>query len=175
MPQRTPPMRQGGVYHIYNRGIDHQCICRQPSDFSKLLNLIQSMAESNRINIHTWILLPNHFHFLVEQTANISIHIFMQKVFATYTRYFNRKYCRQGYLFESRYQAKEIVGETYYDAVTAYIRNNAIKHGLIASGEIWPFLSQKQIPEDYSNLPMRDDDDEFMRIIAAMPCPENAV
>lgn len=161
MPRRKPIFSAGKAYHIYNRGVDRQCICRQPSDFAHLLGILLKNAQDTGVRILSWILLPNHFHLLIEQLSTTPIGFLMQRVFTSYTRYFNRKYGRQGHLFEANFQSKEIDTEEYMTAVTAYIKNNAVKHGLISEGETWPFSSQSVLPDDFKEMVLNDNDDEL--------------
>jgi REP element-mobilizing transposase RayT len=54
----------GNYYHIYNRGINSCNLFTEPDNYEYFLSLydkyISSIADT-----YAWVLMPNHFHFLV--------------------------------------------------------------------------------------------------------------
>ena len=70
--------------------------------------------------------MPNHFHLLVKQNSDRSIAKFLQSIMTKYVVYFNKKYARQGGLFQGRYKAVRIVNENQFTYITKYIHRNPI-------------------------------------------------
>lgn len=62
--QQIEPISFGKYYHISNRGIDSCNLFKEPDNFEYFLSLydkyISPVAET-----FAWVLMPNHFHFLV--------------------------------------------------------------------------------------------------------------
>jgi hypothetical protein len=55
----------------------------------------------------------------------------------SYSQYFNRKYKRQGHLFQDRYLSEPIDDERYLLTVFRYILNNPQKVGISAADYEW--------------------------------------
>jgi REP element-mobilizing transposase RayT len=128
-------------YHVYNRGINKMEIFLDEDDYNYLEKLLaRSLAKekthdrfsraysnfANDVEIHTYCLMPNHFHFLLKQKNAGSIEKFMRSVSVAYSMYFNRKYKRKGTLFESRYKSVLIRGDMKFTHVSRYIHLNPI-------------------------------------------------
>lgn len=126
-------------YHVYARGINRQRIFREPADFEKFLRLFQrylSLEEThnavgvpfpnfyNKLELTSFVLMPNHFHLLVYQYQQGAMAHFMRSLLTSYSMYFNKKYKRSGPLFESRYKASMVSDDAYLEHITRYIHLN---------------------------------------------------
>lgn len=69
-------------------------------------------------------LMPNHFHFLIQEIQKDGIIKFMQKLGTSYAKYFAIKYDRPGSLFQGRFKATHIETDDQLRYILAYI--NAI-------------------------------------------------
>jgi putative transposase len=81
----------------------------------------------NKINLVSYVLMPNHFHLELQQVGKKDIEIFMRSLITKYTMYFNRKYKRVGHLFQGRYKAALILGEEYLVHLSRYIHLNPLE------------------------------------------------
>ena len=75
-------------------------------------------------------MLPNHFHFIIQQNIDGEISRFMQKLGMGYTNYFNNKHRRSGYLFQSKFKAIYIKDYSYLLKLLVYVNCNYEIHGL---------------------------------------------
>jgi REP element-mobilizing transposase RayT len=57
------------------------------------------------VNILAFVLMPDHFHLFVESEDARNLSLFVKKISGSYSLYFNKKYCRSGFLFESKYKS----------------------------------------------------------------------
>ena len=62
---------------------------------------------SKNLKLLAYCLMPNHFHFLVEE-KRMTIAKLMGRIFTSYGVYFNKKYKRQGPVFADRFKSKLI-------------------------------------------------------------------
>lgn len=90
------------------------------------LNLLQLNNFHNRILLLAYILMPNHFHFLIQQTGKNDMDSFMQSCMTRYTRYFNQKYKRVGPLFQGKYKAVMVESDAQLLYLTRYIHRNSL-------------------------------------------------
>lgn len=126
-------------YHVYSRGINKQAIFADDEDKSYLLHLISrhlskkpKLSKSgylypnfNReLELLTYCIMDNHFHFLLYQKEAGILKSFMQSILSAYTAYYNKKHDRRGPLFESRYKSSIINKDEYLLHVSRYIHLN---------------------------------------------------
>ena len=147
----------GEYYHIYNRGVDKRKIICDEKDANRF---IQSMKEFNTLNpigsIHAissknrqtkhlrdsvskkeklagfvcYCVNPNHFHFILRQTADEGVSKLMHRLGLGYASYFNQKYKRSGSLFQGPFQAIHINSNEYLLHASAYVNLNNKVHNL---------------------------------------------
>lgn len=69
--------------------------------------------------------MPNHIHMLFYQHDDErALPALLQRVFTTYSMYFNKKYDRVGPVFQSRYLASRIDNDPYLHHISRYIHRN---------------------------------------------------
>ena len=78
------------------------------------------------VEILAFCFMPNHIHLLVRQLKDNGITIFMRKFGTGYGGYFNRKYNRQGHLFQNKFNAVRIKNDDQLRVVFAYIHTNPL-------------------------------------------------
>ncbi len=62
-------IKEGGVYHIYNRGNNKENIFLDSSDYTYFLNLVNKYIKPIS-TIYSWALLKNHFHLVLRIKEN---------------------------------------------------------------------------------------------------------
>ena len=62
--QQTEHLTCGNYYHIYNRGIDSCNLFLESDNYEYFLSLYDKYI-SPVADTFAWVLMPNHFHFLV--------------------------------------------------------------------------------------------------------------
>lgn len=78
------------------------------------------------VKIHSFCLMPNHYHLLLTPVAGSGVQLFMKKLNGGYAKYFNEKYERKGALFEGRYKRILIEDETHFTHLPFYIHFNPL-------------------------------------------------
>jgi putative transposase len=125
--------------HIYTRGHSKQKIFIDEQDYITFLTLLQRYLSAeetkdangvsypnfyNKVELLTYVLMPNHLHLLIYQHQPGEMAKCMRSLLTSYSRYFNKKYKRRGALFESRYKASMISDESYLEHISRYIHLN---------------------------------------------------
>jgi putative transposase len=126
MPARQVFFAADNFYHIYNRGSEKRSIFQDHRDYRKFLDRSKENGKKYAIDILCYCLMPNHFHFLLRQTTNTPITVFMNALQLGHAKYFNTKYTRVGPLFQGRFKAKLIESESYLLQLSAYIHKNPV-------------------------------------------------
>jgi putative transposase len=129
LPRLTVP---GYPHHIIQRGNNRQATFRDAADYERLLALLGEYAEREKVAIHSYVLMPNHFHLLLTPETQNGVSRMMQSVGRRYVRYFNDRHGRTGTLWEGRYKAALIQTERYLLTCMIYIDLNPVRAGLTA-------------------------------------------
>jgi len=87
--------------------------------------------------------MPNHYHFLVEEKRT-PIAKLMGRLFTSYSLYFNKKYNRQGPLFQDRFKSKLVQKESYFLEVSRYIHLNPYKSAMTKNPEEYKYSSLRE-------------------------------
>jgi putative transposase len=132
----------GEYYHVYNRGTDKRKTFLSAADYRRFLDSVVKFNSNKRIvgafsatkkplgesivKVIAYCLMPNHFHFIVQQVQDGGISKFMQKLLTGYTMYFNKCYDRTGVLFQGVFKSKHIKDDSYLLQLSRYIHLNPI-------------------------------------------------
>ncbi|MFZ5366330.1 MAG: transposase [Patescibacteria group bacterium] len=76
------------------------------------------------LDIVTYSLMPNHFHFQVKELIEDGVSQFFRKLGTSYVMYFNIKHERTGRLFESQYRSVLIGTDEQLIHLSRYIHTN---------------------------------------------------
>ncbi len=129
----------GHYYHVYNRGANRQPIFRTEENYIFLLRRVKKYATRFAISVIAYCLMPNHYHFLLRQESTHIISLFVQAVFNSYTKAFNKMFDRSGTLFEGPFRAIMVDRDEYLIHLCRYIHRNPLEAGLVNHPARWPF------------------------------------
>lgn len=122
----------GAFYHVINRGNNQEKIFKNDRDKEKFLEYLKKTAERFSIVIHTYCLMSNHFHLLVE-TPEPNLSVAIQWINVSYATYFNRKHGRHGHLFQGRFKAILIDADEYLKHLSRYIHLNPVRAKMVSN------------------------------------------
>ena len=147
---RRVAFSNGEYYHIFNRGVDKRITFLDTRDYERFLYLVfacndvQPLLNSQFyyrgltsietyprkrepiVDIISFCVMPNHFHFLLHERTENGISRFMQKLGTGYTMYFNTRYKRSGALFQGTFKSRHIDPEAYLLHIATYIHLNPV-------------------------------------------------
>ncbi|MBU3964658.1 transposase [Patescibacteria group bacterium] len=153
MPSKRPEIVNGEIYHIVTRTIEGIDLFRGDKDYFRMINNLFEFNDENPVSrdyrrnlsplslprndlgenrkkrkllveILAFCLMPNHIHLLIKQTCDNGISKLMHKIGAGYSGYYNKKYERNGHLFQGRYRIVRIETEERLETVFVYIHTN---------------------------------------------------
>ena len=117
---------EGAFYHVIQRGTERKNVFKEDRDKKRLLKYINIAHERYQILIHSYCVMDNHYHFLIE-TPQANIAKTMHYINASYAIYYNTKYRRVGPLFQGRYKSVLVEADEYLHYVSKYIHLNPVK------------------------------------------------
>ncbi|KAA0893453.1 REP-associated tyrosine transposase [Oryzomonas rubra] len=130
----------GAFYHVTSRGNERKDIFKSQKDREKFLDYLESSAERYGAIIHTYCLMSNHYHLLLETPAG-NLSQIMHHINGAYTTYFNTKRKRAGHLFQGRYKALLVEFDEYAQELSRYIHLNPVRVGMVARPEEYRWSS----------------------------------
>ncbi len=142
MPKRELPFLKDHYYHIYNRGTNRGVIFFSDRNYSYFADRLRKFVVPSA-GIIAYCLMPNHFHLLIKVNDEKLIEKSLHPLFVSYAKSVNNEQNRIGPLFQSRYQALVIEGDSYLLECVNYIHLNPVKAGLVSSPELWRFSSYR--------------------------------
>ncbi|KKQ36637.1 MAG: hypothetical protein US54_C0061G0011 [Candidatus Roizmanbacteria bacterium GW2011_GWA2_37_7] len=144
---RNKQLTEGGYYHAYNRGHNRQQIFNDERDYKTFLYILKKYLDPEfrenklipsgemvnvsvnnplyeKIDLHAFVVMPNHYHILVKQKTKYGMPELMKVLNGQYSSYFNEKYGSEGSIWQGVYKAVHIKTEEQYLHVSRYIHLN---------------------------------------------------
>lgn len=136
MPRSLRIEYEGAVYHVMNRGNGGQEIYQDEEDYRIFLELLGKTCLAYGWSIHSFVLMPNHYHLLLE-TLRPTLVRGMQYLNSTYAQRYHRRRRGHGHLFQGRYKACMIDNQTpgYFLTASSYIHLNYWRARMVKSVE----------------------------------------
>lgn len=122
----------GAIFHVLNRFVDRHPFFRKDKDYEQFLDIFFEEAETFRISVYAYDLLPNHFHTVIE-TREGNISRFLQRFLSRAAQNLNRSVGRTGHLFAGRTKTLLVDSDGYFETVMGYVLLNRVRAGLARS------------------------------------------
>jgi putative transposase len=122
----------GGLYHVIFRGNSGQDIFLTDADYCRFYLLLQEGTFRFGYRVHAFCLMTNHIH-LVLQVGEIPLSRGMQNLSFRYTRWLNWREQRTGHLFQGRFKAVLVDGDSYLLELVRYIHLNPVRAGMVTN------------------------------------------
>ena len=178
------PLEAGNFYHIFNHAVGSEKLFKNDENYIYFLKKFNEYI-SPIASTYSYVLIPNHFHFLIEIKDRNEIYqhnVFLElkkeipkvkseeeldfekfvmqqfsNFFNCYTKSFNKKHNRKGALFIDYLRRTLISEEEYLRNIVMYIHQNPIHHNLCNRLEDWKYSSYSSVLSKKSTLLERED------------------
>lgn len=140
MPRPRRLEYAGAFYHVISRGNRQQPIFHKKGDYQRFLETIYTAAGRYHFHLYAYVLMPNHFHLLLEQ-EDFPLSRLMQVLLTSYARWHNLRYRQIGHLFQGRYRAILCDKESYLLELTRYIHLNPVRARIVKDPKAYPWSS----------------------------------
>jgi len=144
-PWHAPPhfAQTRGVYMISAACYEHRPIMatdeRRAEWEAELIDGL-GLEQGDDIDIRGWVVLPNHYHLLIEGDLRVFARAIARLHNGTATRW-NREDQTRGRKVWHRFSDRIIRSERHYYASLNYIHANPVKHGHAALASDWAWSS----------------------------------
>jgi len=126
----------GAIYHLMNRGDRREPIFRDNADRQRFVETLAEACAKTGWQVHAYVLMPNHFHLVVE-TPQPNLVAGMKWFLGAYTGRFNRRHKLFGHLFCGRYKSLIVdgSGSGYLKSVCDYVHLNPARAKLLPADQ----------------------------------------
>jgi putative transposase len=128
----------GALYHVIARGNQRQSVFLDRADFQTYLAYLSEYQGKFSFHLYAYALMENHLHLLL-RVEEVPLAKVMQVLQFRYTQYFNRRYGKEGHLFQGRYKAILCDQELYLLELVRYIHLNPVRAGMVKTPEAYPW------------------------------------
>ena len=153
----------GGWYHVINRGHQRKAIYRDHRCYEDFLKRLGQIPERFGVRIHSYALMPNHYHLHPELGTKPGLSAAMHWLNTGYGIWFNRRYRRSGALFQGRYKAILFDPNEALLSIHYYIHLNPVRVGALKDTErqagvadVDQLRQRREILRDYEWSSYRD-------------------
>ncbi len=149
-----------GIYHVMLRGINRQDIFEDAVDYRKMILILRGLVErfdeqGQRLpplcTVYAYCLMSNHIHLLIQEKSE-DISGIAKRVGIAYAAYFNKRYERNGHLFQDRFRSEPVDNMEYFVILLRYIHQNPVKGGLVARVADYPWSSWGEYASNVSGF-----------------------
>jgi REP element-mobilizing transposase RayT len=116
------------------------CLLAEPANAPVVQNAIRHF-DGSRYRLIAWVVMPNHVHVMMEQTAGHRLGDIVHSWKRFSARRINKFRKVKGAIWASDYFDRFVRDSDHYERAIAYIENNPVKAGLVGSPERWPYSS----------------------------------
>lgn len=130
--------------HLYARGHNKTDCFRSELDRTVFLKYLKEELAAGACEVHAYVLMTNHVHFLVTGHEEGALSKLMQHLGRRYCRYVNRSYHRSGALYEGRFKSSLVESEAYFLECMRYVELNPVRAGMVAHPSQYRWSSYRE-------------------------------
>jgi REP element-mobilizing transposase RayT len=141
MPRRPRRNVDTSFLHVIVQGIDKKYIFNSKKSIEIYIKIMLEGLEKYKLKLIAYCVMNNHAHmlFYVENVNELSQ--YMKYINVKYSRYFNKKEKRVGYVFRDRFLSQPIYNQKYLYKCVAYIHMNPVKAQIVSEPGNYPYSS----------------------------------
>jgi putative transposase len=129
------------AYHIYNRSNARMTVFHTDSDCRYFMELLREYVKTFNLNLYHWVIMPNHYHLLLELEQPEQISKVMAGLNRSYTCYYHRVYQTAGFLWQGRFKCQPVQKEGYLFACGRYIERNPVRADIVSKAQEYAYSS----------------------------------
>lgn len=150
MPRLKREKSNTKIYHVMSRALNKQILFESDKDCLVFLSYLKEAKEEYKFAIYAYCLMSNHFH-LVIQDKNDNLSSAIQKICQRYSKYYNAKNDRTGYVFNDRFHSEAIEDKEYFLTCIRYVHQNPVKALICKQVNKYKFTSYHAYKNENSN------------------------
>lgn len=138
MARRPRSELPDGYFHVTARAVGGDALFRDDADRAFFVDQLIRTGISCRWACHAYCLMTTHYHLVIEADRE-ALSRGMHRLNGSYAQTFNLRYGRRGHVFEARFSAFVMEGDSYLENACRYVLQNPVRAGLCDRAEDWPW------------------------------------
>jgi putative transposase len=118
----------GQAHHVVQRGHNRQPIVVDDVDRTVWRHLLADAAVTNRVDVHAWVLLDDHFHLVASPAEPHALGRMMQALARRHAAEFNRRHGRSGTLWDGRFRSSLVQAGHWVLDCMIFLEAHAARH-----------------------------------------------
>ncbi|MFA4992466.1 MAG: transposase [Candidatus Omnitrophota bacterium] len=145
MPTYTRKHQLSGsfIFHLINRGNKKEAVFNETGEYLYFIKLLKEYRDKFNLKIYHWVLMPNHYHLLLEIGEPERISSCMAGINRAYTCYYHKKYFTSGFLWQGRFRLQPVQKGEYLFACGRYIERNPVRANMVFQAQDYIFSSAR--------------------------------
>ena len=143
MPRQRRVVLPGRPHHITQRGNNRRDVFFEDSDHELYLSLLREYAAKYQVEILGYCLMTNHVQLIAGPADATGLAKAIGRVHNDYARWLPIRRRESGHLWQNRFFSCPLE-DAYTWAALAYVERNAVRAGMVAQCEEWPWSSARQ-------------------------------
>jgi len=135
-----------------SQGINKEYIFDKSEDIKFYIKLMRSLLKEYEIEIISYCIMSNHTHMLIKVEKIDDLSKYMQRLNLKYSKYYNQKYNRVGYVFRDRFKSEAICNEKHFYNCMKYIYTNPVRAGICKEPKEYPYSNYEDNPVEVDNI-----------------------
>lgn len=140
---RAKRIQSAGVHYISNRSVELRNAFVLEEDYQAFTNILCDLSEFYEFNIYSYVMLPHAYHLLIE-TKKENLSQIMKLLSSEYSHYFNKRYGRNGALWEGRYKSSFMEDKSYAFYFLSYMENLPKMTGITSELRSYTYSTYRQ-------------------------------
>ena len=140
---RKHQLQDSLIYHIINRGNRREDVFHYSEDYQYFIKLLSYYSSKFEASIYHWVIIPNHYHLLLEMRDPINLSKMMAGLGRSYVYYYQRHYKLGGHIWQGRFKSQPIEKEKHLLACGRYIERNPVRAKIVDHAEDYEYSSAK--------------------------------
>ncbi len=134
----------GLPHHITQRGNHRERVFFGDDDYQAYLDLIAGAARRSGTSIVSYVLMPNHVHFLMIPSQADGLRATFAEAHRRYTARIHGRERWTGHLWQGRFSSTAMDGR-HFLAAAPYVALNPVRAGLTARAADWAWSSTRAL------------------------------
>lgn len=131
-------------YHIIHRGNNKQKIFFCDGNYRYFLSLMEEAKKKYKCRLYSYVLMPNHIHFIIESPqSSENLAKYIKLLAQKHSQYINKKHKRTGALWEGKFKSSPISTDNYLLACGRYIEMNPVRAHIVKDPKDYVWSSYK--------------------------------
>jgi len=139
-----------------SRGNNRATVFNSPDDYLCFLGLMIEAQSRHALDLLAVCLMPNHFHLVARPAGDLQLSEWVHWLLTTHVRRHHGRRQSSGRVWQGRFKAFAIEQDRHLLTVIRYVERNALRSGIVARAEEWPWGSLAWRCGRYPGLALAD-------------------